>query len=71
MKITDQVAAEKTFAEALKNAEERAKISGFDQHIVRSEGGSYWVLDDGDGTPPEDFADRLERTIREPRHGTY
>ncbi len=71
MKITEQVQAEQTFEQALRDAAERATISGFDQHIIRNPDGTLWVLDDGDaiatGHPPK----QVERTVRGPMHGRY
>ena len=36
------------YAKALEAAEQRARCSCFDQHIVRSMHGHYWVADEGD-----------------------
>jgi hypothetical protein len=52
------------YTKAVQAAEERARCSYFDQHIVRSMHGHYWVADEGDYTTEfPDFARDIVHTI--------
>ena len=62
----EQVADE--YLRACADAQVRAQFSYFDQHIVRSSHGHYWVADEADyGADLPDFRDQIVFTIRSSR----
>ena len=49
---------------AYTKAATRARYSYFDQHIIRTDDGCYWVADEGDyETLMQDLVDRIVHTV--------
>lgn len=58
------VADNAAYLEAHARAAARAAHSYFDQHIIRSDDGTYWVADEGDYEPlMQDLIDRIALTV--------
>ena len=56
------------YLRACADAQVRAQFSYFDQHIVRSSHGHYWVADEADyATDLPDFSNQIVFTIRSNR----
>ena len=56
------------YLRACADAQVRAQFSYFDQHVVRSSHGHYWVADEADyGTDLPYFRDQIVFTVRSSR----